>query len=124
MRKTIFGLVLSAAASGVFAADNGAGNTGDQGAAAIRLLAGIQNELTAMHAELAARNAPADGCKYEDKDYTEGAVRQVGNIALVCTERAWGIHVSGEPRTLVWEPITSKRIAPYLKATGLGMQKE
>jgi len=79
------------------------------------LLVGIQQQLIELNQVLqrsVTGNAMAARvCKYEDKSYSEGAIRAVGAPRLICVER-------GDTRELVWEPIASRRHSAHLRATG------
>ncbi len=62
-------------------------------------------------------------CLYEDKQYSEGAVLRVSDVQLVCVSREWGVMMNKE-KDLLWEPITSERIATYLEVSGLRAKKK
>jgi len=90
-------------------------------------LVGIRNELTSLHAAVveAAHDSAVHSCKYEDKTFSEGAIRQVGRIGLVCVRPEWDIkrvrvvgqgNANAEP-SLVWEPLSSPRLEAYRGAT-------
>lgn len=79
----------------------------------------IQQQLMQLHMTAQqAKVAGATMCHYEDKAYSEGAILKVGNVPLVCVERDWGVNRLGE-RQPVWEPVVSKRLEAYRRATGL-----
>lgn len=64
--------------------------------------------------------APTSYCMYDDKKYSEGAVKSVDGQVLICMARD-GIAVSfeggNEPRELVWELGSSFRGKSRLKAS-------
>ncbi len=56
-------------------------------------------------------------CLYANQVYSEGAVRPVRGLVLICVERVWiPDDTSGE---LVWEPLSSPRLTIFRQATGL-----
>lgn len=96
-----------------------------QGAIEREYLQAILTQLVQLNMAAAQIKPIAQACSYEDKSYSEGSIRQVGKVALVCVEREWGVRdfTAGDnkqPRELVWEPVNSQRLSTYRKATGLG----
>ena len=56
-------------------------------------------------------------CLYANQVYSEGAVRPVRALVLICVQRVWNADDStGE---LVWEPLSSPRLTTFRQATGL-----
>jgi hypothetical protein len=56
-------------------------------------------------------------CLYANEVYSEGAVRPVRALVLICVQRVWNPDDStGE---LVWEPLSSPRLMNLRQATGL-----
>ena len=90
-------------------------------------LVNIRNELTSLHAAVleASHSTAAHSCKYEDKTYSEGAIKQVGKVALLCVRPSWGTHnirLAGQGDALaevalVWEPLSSGRLEEYRVVT-------
>jgi Protein of unknown function (DUF1496) len=102
-------------------------------------LQAILGQLVEMHHELDQTRAMAylaNTCKYEAREYTEGAIVKVGNVALVCVsstrlitpgtikakrddeaERQKTIDEQG--RRCIWEPLNSPRVDRYRKLVGL-----
>lgn len=118
MKKLFLALALVAASTAASAADNA---NIDQLVAIRGELVNLHNNLLAMQAaqnKKQAERIEAGVCRYEDKNYTEGAIRQVGNIALVCVDKPYGFKMEGKTQ-LVWEPVTSKRLESYRQITGL-----
>lgn len=127
MKKIIVAVALGTVISAAFAnpvnsasAPVAADTAKEQPATELAALVGIRSELISLHAAmLAPHDNPSTVCKYEDKTYSEGAIRQVGKVGLICVQREWGIHNMNDPVVLVWEPITSQRIETYRRATRL-----
>jgi hypothetical protein len=88
-----------------------------QCAANAQSLAPSKPDVEAASIKPAARST----CAYEGKEYSEGAVKQVGQVPLVCVERDWGttFDTPGKPRELVWEPLSSQRLSQFRRITGL-----
>jgi hypothetical protein len=69
-----------------------------------------------------AANAPTTvpvrpACLYANQVYSEGAVRPIRALVLICVQRVWNADDStGE---LVWEPLSSPRLTTFRQATGL-----
>ncbi|MBY0365117.1 MAG: YnjH family protein [Burkholderiaceae bacterium] len=87
-------------------------------------LQAILAQLVQLNLTAAQAKPIASACSYEDKSYSEGAIRQVGRVALICVEREWGIRFAPgddrHSRELVWEPVNSPRLSALREATGLG----
>ena len=94
------------------------------GAAQAGYMGAILEQLVLLNMTVQQMKPTTSFCSYENKNYSEGAVYNVGKITLVCVERDWGVQSidwngTKAARELLWEPITSKRLETYRKATGL-----
>jgi hypothetical protein len=56
-------------------------------------------------------------CLYANQVYSEGAVRSVRALVLICVQRVW--NPDGSTGELVWEPLSSPRLTTFRQATGL-----
>lgn len=124
MKKTFLALTLCAAASIASAQ----ATQPAPGTSQAEYMNAMLQQLIQLNMTAAQLKPVAPSCSYEDKAYSEGAIRDVGKVTMVCVERDWGVK-SFESKTvnalreLVWEPLSSKRIATYREVTGLGSKK-
>ena len=126
MKKTIAAALFAAVSCSAFAQGPEQPQSAAVTAAAVNAnvnQAMLLEQVIGLRHDVQAAARASSACSYEGKDYSEGAIRQVGKVSLVCVERNWGVHISspGQPesRELVWEPLDSDRIAGYRNITHL-----